>query len=160
MDSGGPVRRRRGGGEELGPDVGERRLEVDLTPVGEQMQTGGGGRFRAGEHGDERVGLPVGGRAILTRRGDRTAPQIDDSFTVDHHHDGGAELAPLGEVALELAPHRSEVWVVGSVHGDRVGVGRTVIGAHGRTLLDRTRSLQPVTMGTSMLVLAARSGDA
>ena len=90
---------------ELGPITRYRRLQVQLTAVGELMDAGGGESLGAGEHCGESVLLPRAGACCVSR----AAPQVDDEVAFDPHGNGCADLVPLRKVTLERVAYSDEV---------------------------------------------------
>jgi hypothetical protein len=91
-------------GGELGPVAGNRCIQVELAALGQAVRHDRQrplGRRRHHLEGAVRVGivaLGLGG----------AAPQVDHRLAAAVHAAGGAHLAPLRKVALELVPHRLE----------------------------------------------------
>jgi hypothetical protein len=98
-------------GRELGPVVGDRRVDVEFPTV-HQHQRG------EREHGlrrrpavDDRV-LGPRRRPLLVAV---PAPQVDDGLPVEVHGDRRAELVAV-ETALERLPHTGEAVIAAAVH--------------------------------------------
>ena len=124
-------------GGELRPVRGHRGVEVQQSPVGEDVRAQRRGPLRRGPHVDQRVPLP---RACARRVGP-AAPQVGHRHAVDRHAHRGAELGPVPEVLLEGGAQCGEPRVAVAVdlwhvlgHGpsvgrsgrpDRVGAART-----------------------------------
>lgn len=90
-------------GGELRPVPGDRRVEVEIAPVGEHQQRGG--RHRLGGRPDvhDRVPLPRG--AVLVSI---AAPEVDDRLAPQGHAGAGAQLVALIEVGGEGVSDRLE----------------------------------------------------
>ena len=102
------------------PVVTHGGVEVELAGVGEHVGTERGGTLGAGEHGDQRVGVPRGGRFVrrfVDSQGDRATPQVDDRFAVDGDADRRADFAVLDEVAFEGALDVAETRLPRAVEG-------------------------------------------
>ena len=103
------------GRRELGPVGGDGGVDVQLAGRGQQV-----GRERRGplgrRHGHaQRVLLPRAGALGVGV----AAPQVDDRLTVHGDGDRGPQLAPLGEVALELLGDAGEPLVAVALHVHR-----------------------------------------
>ena len=92
------------GRRELGPHRGDRVVEPEPALVDEpqeqEAQQALAGRVEAAD----RVGRPRPRPAGVGPPAD----EVDDRLAADGHADGGADLAPLGEVVDERPPHRLE----------------------------------------------------
>ena len=89
---------------ELRPVAGDRRVEVELTPVGEDERAQRGDRLRRREALHDRVGPERAGvRAVEV-----AAPQVHHGLAVDEDRDGGADVLTGVEVVPERRAHRLE----------------------------------------------------
>ena len=103
------------GGAELGPDVGDRCVEVELAALPQEQGAHRRPSLGGGEDEGERVlrpGLP--GCSIGHAR-----PQVDDRSTVHVDSHRGSHLAQLLEVADEGLAHRFEAGLDGAVYVHR-----------------------------------------
>ena len=98
---------------ELRPVPAHRGIEVKVAAVGKDVRAQG--RRPLGARPDDDRGVLVPGAAGFHLGG--AAPQIDDGFPVHDDRHGGAGLAALGEVALELLAYLGEARVAGSLDG-------------------------------------------
>ena len=89
---------------ELGPQLGDRRVEVELAAARQHMSAERRGALGAGEDdahrvpGPRRAGLGIGD----------AAPQIDHGLAADRQADRGADLALVVEVLLKASATRSK----------------------------------------------------
>src|SRR5205807_3578008 len=83
---------------ELGPIGGDGRVDVELAARGEHVRAQRHGAFGARPHDTDGVFAP---RPCGARIGD-ASPEVDYVLAADGHAHRAADLAPLGEVALEL----------------------------------------------------------
>ena len=99
-------------GAELGPIVGDGRVEVELLTVvqheGDEERHGLGGGPDVGE----RVAFP---RPRLVLVGP-AAPDVDHRLAVEEDGNGGAEVGSAVELIGECPADSVEAWLVGSVH--------------------------------------------
>ena len=86
---------------ELGPVARDRRVVVEPAARVRDRQRHRREALGAGHDDDHRVLVP---RRVAVGRA-AAAPQIDDLLAAPVGRDGGADLAALGEVALELDAH-------------------------------------------------------
>src|SRR5262249_1204776 len=82
---------------ELGPQLGDRRIEIEPAAARQHVGAERSGALGAGEHDAERVPGP---RRVAPGVG-HAAPQIDHLFAAHRQADRGAELAFLGKVLGE-----------------------------------------------------------
>jgi hypothetical protein len=89
---------------ELRPIARDRRVEVQLRPVGENQRTQGGHRLRRRPHVDDRVALPgLGPRFVAV-----SSPDVDDGRAVDDHGHTGADICAAVEVRRERVAYALE----------------------------------------------------
>src|SRR5258708_4700825 len=91
-------------GGKLGPVVGDRRVEVELAFLSQDVRGHGHHAFGGGPDHLQRVG---GVRLRPTRRG-YAAPEVHHALSVEVYGAGRADLAVLLEVGGERLPHRLE----------------------------------------------------
>ena len=89
---------------ELGPVLADAPVERQLSPRHEHVRAQRRRTLGARPDDPDRVALP---RAARRRIGD-TAPEVDDRFAGERDAHRAADLAPFGEVAVELVPHSGE----------------------------------------------------
>src|SRR3546814_17786590 len=82
----------------LGPVVSNGRVEIEQTPVGQNMKTRRRHAFGGREDLDERVALP--GIFGILRHG--AAPQVHSEFTCPQNGKRSADLSAVGEILPEL----------------------------------------------------------
>src|SRR5205823_1909171 len=104
---------------ELGPQLGDRRIDIELAAAGQHMRAKRGRALGAGEHDAERV---LGPGRIRLGIGD-AAPQVDDRLAAHRQADRGADLALLGEVPGEGLGDALEALLAGAVDFHCFGIG-------------------------------------
>ena len=96
----------------LRPVLLDRRIQVQLPAVDQDVRAERSGALGAGPNRAHRVRCP--GPAALGFG--QAGPEVDDRLAFDHQTHGRAHLAALGKVALELLTHPRERGLADTTH--------------------------------------------
>ena len=141
-------------GLELGPHVGDRRVEIELTALPQMEGADGREPLGGGEHEHRRVAIPrAGGGGI-----GNASPQVDDRFAVEANGHRSAHVAELAEVVLEGRSHGTETVVTRSPDVDLVRGSCVSLLAHPAKVAAQGAIPHPLRLGTLEWMATMQTG--